>query len=56
MPEDGGRADFTKAMSRLSPDDAAKVLEVVADPDGWPALMNLILLQQILLRDEVADA
>ena len=32
------------------------VARMAADPESWQAMMNLILLQQVLLRDEVADA
>ena len=43
-------------IDTLSPADQAEVASLMADPDAQPALSNLILLQQILLRDEVANA
>ena len=56
MPDPGAQVDFTKAMSRVPPDQQAAVARMAADPESWQAMMNLILLQQVLLRDEVADA
>ena len=40
----------------LSPEDQAEVAALMADPDAQGALGNLILLQQVMLRDEVAGA
>jgi hypothetical protein len=50
-------ADHLRSViDTLSPEDQAEVAALITDPDARPALMNLILLQQVLLRDEAADA
>ena len=43
-------------IDTLSPEDQAEVAALITDPDARPALANLVLLQQVMLRDEVNGA